>query len=131
VIGQDQVYRVLNGNSGAFIDGVIPQSHAGSVSMDHEDLFECGVLWRNTADSEAGWELIRGLQSFDPGLRSVAKVLLVENGRRSMQLLEDALAAGSLSPYIAGQCMAEILREQIRQGTRSTTTWPPIDVSEC
>ena len=99
--------------------------------MDHEDLFECGVLWRSTADSEAGWELIRGLQSVDPGLRSVAKVLLVENGQRSMQLLEDALAAGSLSPCIAVQCIAEILREQIRQECRQTTTWTPIDVSEC
>jgi hypothetical protein len=99
--------------------------------MECEELLECGVLWRNTADPEAGWELIRGLQSFDPGLRSIAHVLLVENGQRSIPLLENALAAGFLSPCIAVQCIAEILREQIRQERRQTATWTPIDVSEC
>ena len=99
--------------------------------MDHEHLFEYGVLWRNTADPEAGWELIRGLQSLDSGLRSIAQVLLLENGQRSIELLENALAAGSLSPYIAVQCITEILRKQIRQERTQKTTRIPIDVSEC
>jgi hypothetical protein len=75
--------------------------------MECEELLECGVSWRNTADPEAGRDLIRGLQSTDPGMRSVAQVLLVENGQRSMRLLENAPAAGFLSPCMAVQCIAE------------------------
>ncbi|HZM09619.1 MAG TPA: hypothetical protein VFC15_05350, partial [Candidatus Limnocylindrales bacterium] len=36
--------------------------------------------------------------------------LLVESGEPSMDLLEDAVATETMSPQIAGPCMAEILR---------------------
>ena len=73
-------------------------------------MLACGVVWRKTADPEAGWDLVEGLESKDPQLRLLAQSLLVESGESSMGLLESALAAGVVNPEVAGPCMAEILR---------------------
>jgi hypothetical protein len=86
--------------------------------MNAEYMLACGVVWRKTADPEAGWDLVEGLESKDPQLRLLAQALLVESGESSMGLLESALAAGVLNPDVAGPCMAEILR--IR-GTKQIT----------
>ena len=78
------------------------------MTTDH--IFACGVVWLKTADLEAGWDLVEGLESKDPQLRLLAQSLLVESGESSMGLLESALAAGVVNPKVAGPCMAEILR---------------------
>lgn len=78
--------------------------------MDPFYMFACGIVWRRTADPEAGRELVEGLESSDPCLRLLAQSLLVENGEQSMDLLESAVATGKVSPQAAGPCMAEILR---------------------
>ena len=78
------------------------------MTTDH--IFACGVVWLKTADPEAGWDLVEGLESKDPQLRLLAQSLLVESGESSMGLLESALAAGVVNPEVAGPCMAEILR---------------------
>jgi hypothetical protein len=78
--------------------------------MNADYMLACGVVWRKTADPEAGWELVEGLESQDPALRVLAQTLLVESGDSSMGLLESALAAGVVNPDVAAPCMAEILR---------------------
>ena len=78
--------------------------------MDASYMLACGIVWRKTADPEAGWELVEALESPDPCLRLLAQGLLVENGEDSMDLLEGAVAQGIVSPDVAGPCMAEILR---------------------
>jgi hypothetical protein len=78
--------------------------------MDANYMLVCGIVWRKTADPEAGWELVEALESPDPCLRQFAQSLLVENGKDSMDLLEGAVARGIVSPQVAGPCMAEILR---------------------
>lgn len=78
--------------------------------MDANYMLACGIVWRKTADPEAGWELVEGLESSDPRLRSLAQALLVDNAEDSMCLLESAVVAGVVSPQVAGPCMAEILR---------------------
>jgi hypothetical protein len=84
--------------------------------MDPVYMLACGIVWRKTADPEAGWELVEGLESPDPCLRLLAQTLLVENGEHSMDLLESAVATGKVSPQVVGPCMAEILRAgQARQ----------------
>ncbi|MGC2475689.1 MAG: hypothetical protein WA485_15210 [Candidatus Sulfotelmatobacter sp.] len=80
--------------------------------MDIDYVLACGIVWRKTADPEAGWELVEGLESEDPQLRLLAQTLLVESGESSMGLLENALAAGVVNADVAGPCMAEILRIQ-------------------
>ncbi len=80
--------------------------------MDTNYMLACGIVWRKTADPEAGWELVEALESPDPRLRLLAQSLLVENGEESMDLMESAVAAGVVSPKAVGPCMAEILRIQ-------------------
>ena len=78
--------------------------------MDANYMLACGMVWRKTADPEAGWEVVEALESPDPRLRLLAQSLLVENGEISMDLLEGAVATGTVSPQAAASCMAEILR---------------------
>lgn len=78
--------------------------------MNADYMLACGVVWRKTADPEAGRELVEGLESRDPALRVLAQALLVESGEISMGLLEEALATGAVNFDRAGPCMAEILR---------------------
>lgn len=98
--------------------------------MDTNYMLACGIVWRKTADPEAGWELVEGLASRDPRLRLLAQTLLVENGEDSMCLLESAVAAGVVSPDAAGPCMAEILRSgQARQTGGNPIKQHSVDVS--
>ena len=86
--------------------------------MDTNYMLACGIVWRKTADPEAGWELVEALQSTDPSLRLLAQSLLVETGEDSMDLLEGAVPRGILSPEVAGPGMAEILRSGQARQTR-------------
>jgi len=82
--------------------------------MEVDYMLVCGIIWRETGDLAAGWELIRGLNSRNPHLREIAKEILVECGKPSMYLLESAFAFGSVTPDSAGECMAELFRAQSR-----------------
>ena len=100
--------------------------------MDMNYMVACGFVWRKTADPEAGWELIKALESPHPGVRLLAQSLLVENGEDSMVLLEGAVANGITSPEAAGPCMAEILRGvQVRDTGGRPVKHGSVDVSLC
>lgn len=77
--------------------------------MSAEYMFACAIVWQKTADDEAGWELIHGLESDDPEVRMFSHMFLVRGGERAMSLLEDALREGVVAPDSAAPCMAEIL----------------------
>jgi len=98
--------------------------------MNASFMLACGIVWQRTADPEAGWELVEGLESADPCLRLLAQSLLVENGEHSMDLLESAIAAGIVRPEAAGPCMAEIVRgrqdRQMRGETKSQLGGMPL-----
>jgi hypothetical protein len=100
--------------------------------MDANYMLACGIVWCKAADPEAGWELIEALNSSDPRLRTLAQTLLLENGQKSMCLLEDALASGKVSPEAAGPCMAEILQRQHARRRDGLSTRPhTFDASLC
>jgi hypothetical protein len=100
--------------------------------MDANYMLACGIVWRKTADPEAGWELVEALESPDPRLRLLAQSLLVDNGEDSMDLLESAVATGIVSPRVAGPCMAEILRSgKARRTGGPTIKQHLVDVSLC
>jgi hypothetical protein len=100
--------------------------------MDACYMLACGIIWRKTADSEAGWELVEALESPDPCLRFLAQSFLVESGEHSMDLLESAVATGIVRPQVAGPCMAEILRSrQARETSEQTIVRHWVDVSLC
>jgi hypothetical protein len=100
--------------------------------MNPDYMLACGIVWCKAADPEAGWELIEGLKCNDPCIRSLAQTLLLENGEKSMHLLEFSLTNGEVSPEIAGPCIAEILRLQLRKRADATATRTPMfDVSLC
>ncbi len=77
--------------------------------MNETYLFACGIVWQKTGDAEAGWELIEGLRSPDPYVNSLAAVVLVGTGLRSLELLETAVKDGILTPEQAAPCMMDIL----------------------
>jgi hypothetical protein len=100
--------------------------------MDPVYMLACGIVWRKTADPDAGWELVEGLESCDPCLRLLARSLLVENGEQSMDLLESAVATGRVSPQVVGPLMAEILRSgEVRPKGRKTVQQHLGDVWVC
>jgi len=82
------------------------------LTIDLESLLASGVVFRSTADPEAGWKLLEGLESPDPALRILAHTFLVEGGSVSMSILEGGLSAGVVSTNTAARCIAEILRTQ-------------------
>jgi hypothetical protein len=100
--------------------------------MDALYMITCGIVWRKTADPEAGWELVAALGSTDPQLRLLAQTLLVESGEDAMSLLESALKMGAVSPQAAAPCMTEILRvAHGKQGTERSTSEHCTDAVAC
>lgn len=89
--------------------------------MSAEYTFACGIVWQKTADDEAGWELIHGLESDDPEVRLYSHLFLVQGGERAMSLLEDAIREGVLAPDSAAPCIAEILLIGRNRTMRSPT----------
>jgi|GEM_PF-6017883 len=77
--------------------------------MNPDYLLACAIVWRKTADAEAGLGLLEGLDSPDPGVRTLSRALLIDDEEDSLRLLEGALAAGVVSPEAAGECIADIL----------------------
>ena len=80
--------------------------------MNPDYLLACAIVWRKTADPEAGVGLVEGLESPDPRLRALSRALLIDGEESSMLLLEGALAAGIVNPQAAGACIADILRKR-------------------
>ena len=80
--------------------------------MNPDYLLACAIVWRKTADPEAGVGLVEGLESPDPTLRALSLALLIDGEESSMLLLEGALAAGLVDPQTASACIADILRNQ-------------------
>jgi hypothetical protein len=90
--------------------------------MNTESLLACGVVFRSTADPEAGWKLVEGLESRDPLVRMLAQTFLVEGGATSLNMLETALSAGVVSTDVVSLCIAEILLCQRVTKVRKTFT---------
>lgn len=84
--------------------------------MNDGYLLACGIVWQKTGASDAGWELIEALRSRDPYLRSVAAVVLVGSGLRSLELLQDAVRNGALTPEQATPCIMDLLRASSPSG---------------
>lgn len=100
--------------------------------MNADYMLACGIVWRETADPEAGWELVEALQSADPRERVLAQALLVESGEHSMPLLESALSAGEVRPEAVAACMVEILRaRQLGRAGGQPPSQPVVDVWLC
>ncbi|MBZ5720316.1 MAG: hypothetical protein LAO03_08030 [Acidobacteriia bacterium] len=78
--------------------------------MDADYMLACGIVWRKTADPEAGWDLVEALASADPELRRLARDMLAQRRDNAMALLEDAVGAGVITPEAAGPCMVQLLR---------------------
>lgn len=83
--------------------------------MDVNYMLACGIIWRRTADPVAGWELIEALESQDPYARQIAQMILVECGEPSIELLESAIATGTVNLDSAGVCIAEIVRARTKE----------------
>jgi len=100
--------------------------------MDANDKLACEIVWREAVDSEPGWELVEALECPDPCVRFLVQRLLVENGDRSMDLLERAVVAGAVRPQVAGPCMDKILgSRQARETVGRTIMRYWVDVSRC
>jgi hypothetical protein len=78
--------------------------------MNADYMVACGIVWRKTADPDAGWELVEALASPDPELRQFARDMLAQRRDNAMTLLEGAVGAGVLTPEVAGPCMVELFR---------------------
>ena len=80
------------------------------VAMDANYMLACGIVWRKTADLDAGWELVEALASPDPDLRQLARDMLIQRRDNAMALLQDAVGVGVLTPEVAGPCIVQLLR---------------------
>lgn len=78
--------------------------------MDAEYVLACGIVWRKSADPDAGWELVEALASPDPELRQFAWEMLLHRRDNAMAILEGAVGTGVLTPEVAGPCIVELLR---------------------
>ena len=61
-------------------------------------LFVLGALWRGAGVESAGRALVNALAAADENLRTIAGMMLVKAGSRSVPLLEDALARRQALP---------------------------------
>jgi hypothetical protein len=65
--------------------------------MDPGYVFACGIVWRYTADPEAGWELIRALRDHDRDVQELAAMMLTNGAQDASSLLNAAVASGAVS----------------------------------
>jgi CRP/FNR family cyclic AMP-dependent transcriptional regulator len=72
------------------------------ICIDPLYLFACALLWHKRGDAGAGWELVRGLKSAEPGGK-VATALLARTGNLQLRGrdLRRALANGTPAPKCA------------------------------
>ena len=60
---------------------------ADKICIDPLYLFACALLWHKNADAGAGWELVRGMKSAEPGAR-IATTLLAETEDLQLRVRE-------------------------------------------
>jgi CRP/FNR family transcriptional regulator len=60
---------------------------ADKICIDPLYLFACALLWHKHADAGAGWELVRGMKSAEPGAR-IATTLLAETKDLQLRVRE-------------------------------------------
>lgn len=60
---------------------------ADKICIDPLYLFACALLWHKNADAGAGWELVRGMKSAEPGAR-IATTLLAETKDLQLRVRE-------------------------------------------
>jgi hypothetical protein len=84
--------------------------------MDLRYVFACGIVWRYTADAEAGWELIRALADWDGDVQELAAMMLADEPRTSMDLLNAAVAAGAISGADAAEAFAALVAKAAEAG---------------
>jgi hypothetical protein len=80
--------------------------------MDETFILACGIVWRSTAEPEAGWSLVAALDSPDPSIRSLAEAMLAGGSDESLALLEAAVEAGVVSPERAAPCISQLLQAE-------------------
>jgi HEAT repeat protein len=73
--------------------------------MDLRYVFACGIVWRYTADPEAGWELIRALRDDDRDVQDLAALMLADESQDSSSLLTAATAGGAISAKDAAEVL--------------------------
>lgn len=88
--------------------------------MDLRYVFACGIVWRYTADPEAGWELIRALRDSDRDVQELAALALSDNSQDSLPLLNAAIARGAIS----GKDAAEVLGSMIAKAANEQDAPP-------
>lgn len=85
--------------------------------MELRYVFACGIVWRYTADPEAGWELIRALRDDDRDVQELAGLMLADTSQNSASLLNAAIARGGIS----GKDAAEVFGRMVA----GTEHWMP------
>src|SRR5271167_4736861 len=70
-------------------------------------LVMCGMVWSQFGEHNAGLELIRALQSPDPEVRVLARILLEQADGGSRELIGEALAMEQISVSMANMCTFE------------------------
>jgi hypothetical protein len=91
--------------------------------MKRIDLSLCGNLWQTFGDEEAGWTLVRCLESSDPEVRMSAEDYLAEAGPRSIKLLQVAVASGTLGMVAAEEFLDGWLRLMVHDQSGSDCTF--------
>ena len=86
-------------------------------------LFALGALWRGAGVESAGRTLVKALGNGDENLRTIAGMLLVKAGKRSVPLLEEALRRRENLPMTIS-ILADIGDPSSQSALRSFTSDP-------
>jgi HEAT repeat protein len=78
--------------------------------MDATYTYACGVVWCLVGEQEAGWELVRALDSKDRDIRQIATAALCEAGPQSIELIGSGLSTKQITLDQATQCLRELTR---------------------
>lgn len=92
--------------------------------MELAYVFACGIVWRYTADPDAGWELIRALRDCDQDVHDLAAMMLADQAQTSLALLNAAIAAGAVSGNDAAEVLAGMASKVGTGGGSPEQRWP-------
>ncbi len=91
-------------------------------------LFASNVLWRATGSSAAAHTLVHSLGSSDPGVRTIAGMLLVQAGRKAEPLIEEAIRQKINLPQVLVM-VGDVGAKRLEPELRSFLTDPDPEVS--
>ena len=77
-------------------------------------LLVCGHFWSKHGDLRAGWELISGLQSYNPEIRQLSIEMLARRPSGSLRLVREALNFGALLPEEGWQALHALANSSLR-----------------